>query len=651
MTTFAHPMVQATAWTLLHFLWQGTLLAALAWAGLGALARRSASARYLWASAVLGLMALAPLLTVALVLRGLGAASAAPIAPPTEATLPLLARIQLGLLPWLPALTFGWLVGVGLFGLRLAGGLLMIQRLKEVGTSPVPAQWHLVLSRLSRELRLSRTVRLLGSAKVDVPTVVGWLRPVILLPAAALTQLSPHQLEAILAHELAHVRRHDFAINLLQACVEALLFFHPAVWWLSARIREERELACDDVAVALCGDALAYARALALLDELRAPLPTLALASHGGSLMKRIARLIQPQLLPTPTLRTALLSALAATALSAAGLAIQEAKKEEKKRTVLVQKLDDGRAVSIRTEGEVTVKPEEKEPLALAPGARFRLSEKKDGKVRRLDVTPDKKVYTVDGAEKPFDADAEAWLKDSLRASEKARAEAKERHAVDAARMAEDAKRMGEDHKRMQEDLKRMQIEIRRSAEEAAKEARRVQVEVTQDGDRQKIVTKKDGKVVEEKVIVVPKVEVIEEGGLKKIVVKEDGKVVTENIVPDVKVEERDGEKKIVIRRGGQVETQVIHMPRVRTAKGKDGKTVIVETEGSGESFWAQDDFAERPFTWHLEQDGPAVKALRHRSESEEVKALRKQVEELKKQVEALKKQSGKAAQPAPKAN
>lgn len=651
MNAFGHPAAQALAWTLLHFLWQGALLGLLAWAGLQALTRRSPQARYLWAVSLLGLMALAPVLTFLVVLPS-GSAPGPAFGAPAPTGLPVLLRAQLQLAPWLPALTTGWLVGVALFGLRLAGGLLVIQRLKEQGTSPVPAQWHLVLSRLCRELRIPRQVRLLGSNRVDVPTVVGWLKPVILLPAAALTQLTPGQLEAILAHELAHVRRHDFAVNLLQTCVEALLFYHPAVWWLNARIREERELACDDVAVALCGDALAYARALAVLDDLRAPLPTLALASHGGSLMKRIARLIQPQLLPTPTLRTVLLSAFTATALSAAGLALQEAKKEEKKRSVMVQKLDDGRALAIRTEGDVTVKPEEKEPLALTPGSRFRLSEKKDGKVRRLDVTPEKKVYTVDGTERPFDADAEAWLKASLLASEKARAEAKTGHAHEAAakHMAEDAKRMGEDQKRMHEDLKRMQIEVRRGAEEAAKEARRVQVEVIQDGDHQKIVTRKDGKVVEEKVLVVPKVEVTEEGGMRKIVVKQDGKVVTEDVVPDVKVEEGDGVKKIVIRRGDKVEEQVIAMPRIRTARGKDGKAVIVETEGSGESFWTQDDFAERPFSWRMEHPAGGPVMFR-RSETDEMKALRKQVAELQKQVEELKRQAGKTPKATPKPN
>jgi HEAT repeat protein len=125
--------------------------------------------------------------------------------------------------------------------------------------------------------------------------VVGWLRPVILLPASALTGLSPQQLEAILAHELAHIRRHDYLINLLQAVVETLLFYHPAVWWVSRRIRQEREHCCDDLAVAVCGDSLTYARALLEMEQLRAAGPQLAMAANGGSLMNRIQRLVGAQ--------------------------------------------------------------------------------------------------------------------------------------------------------------------------------------------------------------------------------------------------------------------------------------------------------------------------------------------------------------------
>jgi hypothetical protein len=146
-------------------------------------------------------------------------------------------------------------------------------------------------ARLCDALAIRHAVRLLESAAVQVPAVVGSLRPVILLPVSALSGLTTEQVEMVLAHELAHVRRHDFLLNLLQTVVETLLFFHPAVWWMSRRVRVEREHCCDDLAVAVCGDPARYARALARLEELRTePLP-LAMAADGGSLLERVRRL------------------------------------------------------------------------------------------------------------------------------------------------------------------------------------------------------------------------------------------------------------------------------------------------------------------------------------------------------------------------
>jgi hypothetical protein len=125
-----------------------------------------------------------------------------------------------------------------------------------------------------------------------VPTVIGWLRPVVLLPIASLSGLTTQQIEMILAHELAHIRRHDFIVNLMQAVVETLLFYHPAVWWISQRIRVEREHCCDDVAVAMFGDPLQYARALTRFEELRLDPAHALLAANGGSLLTRIRRLV-----------------------------------------------------------------------------------------------------------------------------------------------------------------------------------------------------------------------------------------------------------------------------------------------------------------------------------------------------------------------
>ena len=201
-------------------------------------------------------------------------------------------RIASALEPALPYAVLGWLVGV--FGLSAwhLGGWMQLQRLKRRMVHRVGDALQQRLAQIAGRLGVHRAVTLLESALVEVPTVVGWLRPVILLPASALTGLSPEQLEAILAHELAHIRRYDYLVNVLQTVVEILGFYHPAVWWVSRRIRIERENCCDDMAVRVCGDSVRYARALTCLEEIRHSQAELAMAATGGSLLDRIARLL-----------------------------------------------------------------------------------------------------------------------------------------------------------------------------------------------------------------------------------------------------------------------------------------------------------------------------------------------------------------------
>ena len=183
-------------------------------------------------------------------------------------------------------------VGVFVLSIRLAIGWRDVHRLRRRASLTADASWQAALSRLCDRLHIRSTVRLLESSLVDVPTMIGWLRPVILWPPALLAGLSVEQFEALLAHELAHVRRHDYLVNLLQTAIETLLFYHPAVWWLSRRIRHERECCCDDLAVAACGNRLSYARALAALEEHRSPARQLALAADGGRLLTRIRRIL-----------------------------------------------------------------------------------------------------------------------------------------------------------------------------------------------------------------------------------------------------------------------------------------------------------------------------------------------------------------------
>src|SRR5664279_323423 len=242
LTLMQHPLAQALGWTLLHFLWQGAALGLLAWLALLLLRGASAKARYGLACACLLLMVAAPVATFLLLqpqalipVSGPVSSLTPSLEPATVAALilPMTQRLKVTLDPALPWLLGGWALGVLLLSARFLGSWVRVQRLRRRSAEPVPAEWHLVVSRLCRELKLSRTVRLLQSAAVEVPTALGWLRPLILLPACALTGLAPLQLEAILAHELAHIRRGDFLVNLLQSLVEVLLFYHPAVWSVS----------------------------------------------------------------------------------------------------------------------------------------------------------------------------------------------------------------------------------------------------------------------------------------------------------------------------------------------------------------------------------------------------------------------------------
>lgn len=162
-----------------------------------------------------------------------------------------------------------------------------------------PVIWGEKLAALSRQLGMSEPVRLLESALVHAPVAIGWFKPAILLPVGLVNRLSPAEVEAILAHELAHIVRRDWLFNLLQAFIETLFYYHPAVWWMSQVIRNERENCCDDAALAATGNRLAFAKALVQVQELAKPAPALALGINGSGrplLLERIRRILnQPQ--------------------------------------------------------------------------------------------------------------------------------------------------------------------------------------------------------------------------------------------------------------------------------------------------------------------------------------------------------------------
>ena len=292
-----HPAASRWGEVLLHFLWQGTAVAALLAVVLARLRHATAATRYQLACAALGLMAVLPLATW-LVLDGsdwlpLGAGpggSMTPVAPPSGAA-PLVAA-GVSNLPWRGAVMLAWILGAAGFGLRLIGGWWQARRLTERNVVPLGEPWAGRLRELARRLEVSRPVRLLESAAISAPLVLGWLRPVILMPVGLVTSLSPGEVDAILAHELAHLCRHDYLVNLAQRLIEALLFYHPAVWWVSERIRVERENCCDDLAALAVGDGRVVARALVALAERNVGIPALALAADGGALGERVRRLL-----------------------------------------------------------------------------------------------------------------------------------------------------------------------------------------------------------------------------------------------------------------------------------------------------------------------------------------------------------------------
>jgi beta-lactamase regulating signal transducer with metallopeptidase domain len=191
----------------------------------------------------------------------------------------------------LAGLVEAWLCGVALFSLRFAGGFLLLEH-KRRRLSRAPSQRILALCHeLQCRLGLNRAIRYLECGWLQAPAVIGWIRPIVLLPVLAATGLSEAQLRMVIAHELAHIRRHDSIVNLLQILVETLLFYHPAIWWLNKRIRTERELCCDEIAVSLTGDWLEYVRALMLMEEWEQA-PVLAMAANRGPLSHRIFHLL-----------------------------------------------------------------------------------------------------------------------------------------------------------------------------------------------------------------------------------------------------------------------------------------------------------------------------------------------------------------------
>ena len=397
-------LIHVAGWTLIHFVWQGALIGVAAACALRLLRGSAASTRYLVACGALATAMAAPILTA----RTVGLSQApqpapesrpAPVSPlpridPASARNLLTAGRQL--VPErtirfvvdrsLPFVVGTWAAGVLLLFVRLVGGWRRVRRLQRTALATSVSAWQTAGDRLASRLGLTRRISIVDSGVVETPTVVGWLRPVVLMPVAALANLTPFQVDAILAHELAHVRRHDFLVNLLQTVAETVLFYHPAVWWISGRIRAERELCCDDIVVDVCGDAAGYAAALTELEirRISAEPQALAMAATSGSLLERVRRLLRAPTEPAPPSLSAILTAALVLLFVVAASGI------DRVRTGIAAARTDAR-VDEHREAEQAVRNAVVDVQQRADEIRA-AAEQTNRRVRPVDVRPDSKM-------------------------------------------------------------------------------------------------------------------------------------------------------------------------------------------------------------------------------------------------------------------
>ncbi len=315
---FPETLIEAIGWTLFHSLWQGAILTILLTGVLYILKKSRAQIRYL----VSFLM-----LVVLFIWAGISFTSAYSyarekqvlkknlITHPQQVIGAMQGKLQHTntsktyqtsdtQLKWIqfrafmqrnfPVVFMLWLIGVLIFLTRMAGGMLYMQNLRRRQTLPLDDHWREKIDEMKNRLGIRRSIEAVQSALIKVPMVLGYLKPVVLFPVTFFTGLSAEEFEAVITHELAHIRRHDYILNIIQSIIETLFFFHPAVWLISKNIRDEREHCCDDLAIKITGDRVAYMKALALSQELtmsRQNQYALTFSSGKGSLLKRIQRI------------------------------------------------------------------------------------------------------------------------------------------------------------------------------------------------------------------------------------------------------------------------------------------------------------------------------------------------------------------------
>lgn len=301
LNLIAPSQVDALGWLLLHSVWQSALLGVVALLGFAFLRRSSAQSRYVLGVVLLGSQLVVsaitylyylPIATMEATIPSVGS-GVSPLVVLPEYSLSPIASIQLWLALHLNELVIGWVVGVAILLVRFLGSWAYLQRLHFTSQVVRDKTWTTRFGLLLAKLDVGQAIELRETSRIATPMVVGVLRPIVLMPIGLLTGISPQQFEAIVAHELAHIRRHDYLINLIQSIVEVVYFFNPVLWWLSSRIRTEREHCCDDLAMTVCEDRMSLAHALVRVAEFRQEsMLAVAFAGKKPLLLQRVKRVM-----------------------------------------------------------------------------------------------------------------------------------------------------------------------------------------------------------------------------------------------------------------------------------------------------------------------------------------------------------------------
>ena len=345
-TILSNEVIRSIGWMLVHSLWQAAAISILAGLLLIIMRRSSARVRYLLSFAALVLVVLSSVATFLLYYLGDGIRAGreeladmalyggisipSSLAPQSVQGQGWFGIFSAYLEANLPLIVLVWFGGSAFLLLRRLGGFLYIQRIKHYRTLEVGKDLQERVSQLAGKLGIDRMVRVLESAIIEVPVAIGYIRPVILLPLGIIVNIPVQQLEAILLHELAHIRRRDYLLNIIQSVIEAVFFFNPAVWWISGNIRMEREHVCDDITVQNINNSLDYIKALTTMErsDRNRPLFAPAFGATGKKLLYRVRRILSPESTgkyrPKAAVFTSVLTAGALVFMTAAAFTIDD---------------------------------------------------------------------------------------------------------------------------------------------------------------------------------------------------------------------------------------------------------------------------------------------------------------------------------------